>query len=362
MKLRNLLVIVVAVIFAFAMGCKERAKEAERADAGIKARGEAVKKAESEEAEENEEGEEATEQQMKQVKVELPPAVAKAVKDNCPGAEIDKTEVERESGINLYDIEFKAGRGEIEVAEDGTVMDIATIVALADIPKLAVESIHAAAAGATIKHIEKSEVRAEIKKEGEKGTIVKLASPRYVYEAELAKGEQKGEVQVAPDGKVVEGPKWSAEEGEEKEEMGEKAEAEEKEEREERKPATVDLKILPPAVLEAFQTAYPHAVIRGASKETEKGVTYYEVESVDGKMNRDLLYTADGKVVEVEEAIAPGALPAAVTQALAKAYPGYKILKAEDLVKGGQKYFELRIQVKDKKIGVTIDPSGKIIE
>ncbi|MCX6561361.1 MAG: hypothetical protein NTZ26_12710, partial [Candidatus Aminicenantes bacterium] len=50
------------------------------------------------------------------------------------------------------------------------------------------------------------------------------------------------------------------------------------------KPAAVDLKILPPAVLKAFQAAYPKAVIKGASKEVEKGVTQYEVESVDGKL------------------------------------------------------------------------------
>ena len=98
----------------------------------------------------------------KKGKVELPPAVAQAVKVNCPGAEIDKMDVEKEAGINLYDIEFKAGRGEIEVAEDGTVMDIATIIAMKDVPKLAAEAIRAAASGATIGQIEKSEVRAEI--------------------------------------------------------------------------------------------------------------------------------------------------------------------------------------------------------
>ncbi len=124
----------------------------------------------------------------------------------------------------------------------------------------------------------------------------------------------------------------------------------------------VNLKILPPAVLNAFKAAYPHAVIRGASKEMEKGVTYYEVESVDGMMNRDLLYTADGKTVEVEESVAPGALPAAVFKALDKAYPGYKILKAEDLLKDGKTLIELQIRVKDKTTEVTLDPSGKIIE
>ena len=58
----------------------------------------------------------------KKGKVELPPAVAKAVKDNVPNAQIESVTVEKEAGIALYDIEFKAKRGEIEVAEDGTVM------------------------------------------------------------------------------------------------------------------------------------------------------------------------------------------------------------------------------------------------
>jgi hypothetical protein len=308
----------------------------------------------------------------KKANVELPAAVAKAIKDNVPNAEIDRAEVEKEAGINLYDIEFKAGRGEIEIAEDGTVMDLATIVAIKDTPRPAAEAIQKAAGGAKIQQVEKSEIRAEIKEEGGKGTIVKLATPKYVYEAELVQGEKRGEVQVAPDGKIVEGPKWGGEE-EKEEELGEKEEAEEQEEAEEAeereeaeegKPAApvVDLKILPPAVLNAFKAAYPKAVIRGASQETEKGVTYFEVESVDGNMNRDLLYTAEGKAVEVEEAIAPGALPAAVLKALDKAYPGCKILKAEDMTKDGQKLFELRIQVDGKKMGVTLDPSGKIIE
>ena len=124
----------------------------------------------------------------------------------------------------------------------------------------------------------------------------------------------------------------------------------------------VDLKILPPAVLKAFKTAYPNAVITGASKETENGVTLYEVESIDGKLNRDLLYLADGKVVELEETIAPENLPAPVKQTLAKEYPGAKVLKAEILTKGGAKLFELSIQVKDKTMGVTIDPQGKIVK
>jgi len=205
MKIRGLLVIMGAVVFIFAIGCKEKAKEAAPAKAEFKAQGQAVEKAEAQEAGEKEEA-----KGEKEEKPELPAAVAKAVKDNVPDAEIETMIVETEAGIALYDIEFKAGKGEIEVAEDGTVMDVATIIEMKDVPKPAAEAIQLAAAGATIKQLEKSEVRAEIKKEGEKGTVVKLASPKYVYEAEIVKGAQTGEIQVAPDGKIVEALKWAA--------------------------------------------------------------------------------------------------------------------------------------------------------
>jgi hypothetical protein len=218
MKLKSLLVLLVAVVFVFAISCKEKAKEEAPAKAEVKAQGQAVEKAEAKEAEEKEgeeekgEKEEAGEkgqEQAKKAKVELPAAVAKAIKDNVPDAEIDIMTVEKEAGVALYDIEFKAGKGEIEVAEDGTVMDIATIISMTDLPKAAAEAIQKAAEGAAIKRLEKSQVRAELKIEGEKGTIVKLASPKYVYEAEIVKGSQTGEIQVDPDGKIVEALKWS---------------------------------------------------------------------------------------------------------------------------------------------------------
>src|SRR5215470_5994857 len=70
----------------------------------------------------------ASASQKQKAPPELPPAVARTVAENRPGARIDKLEVENEQGVKLYDIEFKADRGEIEIAEDGTVIDIATIV------------------------------------------------------------------------------------------------------------------------------------------------------------------------------------------------------------------------------------------
>jgi Putative beta-lactamase-inhibitor-like, PepSY-like len=157
----------------------------------------------------------------------------------------------------------------------------------------------------------------------------------------------------------------------EKKEVGEREEKEEKEEGEENEKAeagekaeaakpAVDLNVLPAAVLSAFKAAYPNAVIRGASKEVENGVTQFEVESMDGTLARDLLYAPDGKVIELEEAIAAADLPAAVKATLAKEYPGYEVAKAETLTKGAVKQYELTL--KPKMLGVTIDPNGKIVE
>ena len=137
-------------------------------------------------------------------KSELPAAVAKTVMDNCPNAEIASLEVEKQSGVTLYDIEFKAGRGDIKVAEDGTIIDMATIVKMRELPAAVLAAIQNGAAGATIKQVEKSEVRAEIRH----GRVVKLASPRLAFGAELVKGNQHTEIQVAPDGRVIEAPKW----------------------------------------------------------------------------------------------------------------------------------------------------------
>ena len=112
----------------------------------------------------------------------------------------------------------------------------------------------------------------------------------------------------------------------------------------------------------AVSAAYPKAKILGASTETEKGVKYYEIESKDGSMRRDLLYTQDGKVYETEETMAPGELPETVKAALLKELPNAKILKAEKTTRESAVEYELAVAVKGKKYSISIDPAGKILE
>jgi len=121
-------------------------------------------------------------------------------------------------------------------------------------------------------------------------------------------------------------------------------------------------KQLPAAVLTAFQTAYPHATIKGQSIETEKGKKFYEIESVDGKIYRDLLYTADGKVYEIEETVAAETLPAEVKSTLTKEYPTGKIVKAERVTHDSSVTYEIHLKVGKKKTGVTLDLQGKILK
>lgn len=154
----------------------------------------------------------AEELQATEPEVELPAAVVQAIEENVPGAEIDFVEVAEEAGITLYDIEFKADRGEIEVAADGTVLDVVTFITMEELPEAAAKAIQDAIEGAKIKRLEKSEIRSEIKKEGEIGTLVKLDTPRYVYEAELEKDGQTGEIEVDADGNITEPLKWDTKE------------------------------------------------------------------------------------------------------------------------------------------------------
>ena len=101
---------------------------------------------------------------------------------------------------------------------------------------------------------------------------------------------------------------------------------------------------LPAAVVSAFEKAYPKAVIKGIDKEKENGVTYYELETMDGKIARDFLYATDGTVFEMEETISATEIPELVVKTLRTSYADYKIVKAEKVTKGAEVSYELALK------------------
>ena len=100
----------------------------------------------------------------------------------------------------------------------------------------------------------------------------------------------------------------------------------------------------------------------GVGQEKENGTTYYEIESVDGKTKRDLLYTVDGKLAEIEEAISMKDLPPEVKGAFDKEFPKAKVEKAEKTIRDQDVTYELHVKVGKIKKEVVIDSTGKILK
>lgn len=121
----------------------------------------------------------------------------------------------------------------------------------------------------------------------------------------------------------------------------------------------VQMKDLPPAVQKTVQDQTKGAQIKGLSKETEKGQTQYEVESVVNGHSRDLLIDAKGGVIEVEDETTLDKVPAAAKAAIEKKAAGGKITRVETVTKGSSVSYEAAYTKggKSHEIGVNLDGS-----
>ena len=117
-------------------------------------------------------------------------------------------------------------------------------------------------------------------------------------------------------------------------------------------------KDVPKAVLAAFKSTYPNATIRGYSREKENGKVYYEIESMEGEIGRDVLYNPDGTVAEIEETIAPSDLPPAVSAAFRRLHPEAIIKKAEKISRDGQTEYEITAKEGKRRIELEFDSDG----
>ena len=116
---------------------------------------------------------------------------------------------------------------------------------------------------------------------------------------------------------------------------------------------------VPAAVLAAFQSAYPNATVRGYGKEIENGKVYYEVESIESKTTRDVLYNPDGTVAEIEEGIAVGDLPAEASAALHSKFPKAVITSAEKITRGDVTEYEAHAKLGKRRVSMEFDANGK---
>jgi hypothetical protein len=119
-------------------------------------------------------------------------------------------------------------------------------------------------------------------------------------------------------------------------------------------------KSVPAAVIKAFKSSYPNAIIKGYAREKENGKVFYEIESKDGDVGRDVLYRADGSVAEVEETVAASDLPSAIQEAISSKYAGAVITKAEKTTAGQTVSYEVVARQGKKRIALEFDAEGNL--
>ena len=136
--------------------------------------------------------------------------------------------------------------------------------------------------------------------------------------------------------------------------------ADQKEQKEEGQEAKVQLKNLPPAVRATVEAETKNATIKGLSKETEKGKTVYELESLVNGRTRDLMIDSAGKVYVVEEQLDADKAPLPVRSALeAKG----TIVVLESVLENGKTTYEGQVKTKaGKKLTMELDADGKPVK
>ena len=137
---------------------------------------------------------------------ELPAKARSALGKAFHGATIGDAELEYEGGVKLYEVELtaKGSSMEVKVSPGGAIVEVATRVAMSDLPGPAAATIKKLAKGGSIKEIDKVQVRAVVKSR----RLVRLREPKSHFEAEVAKGGKEAEIRVSAAGRLLESLKW----------------------------------------------------------------------------------------------------------------------------------------------------------
>lgn len=122
-------------------------------------------------------------------------------------------------------------------------------------------------------------------------------------------------------------------------------------------------KKLPVAVISAFQKTYPKAKIYGVDVLQKDSLVYYEIESRDGAVYRNILYTADGKIFEMRQSVPPKSMPEAIKAALDKRFKRYTIQSARTIIRDTTFVgYTVKLASGKKNYTVSVDSSNAIVQ
>lgn len=117
--------------------------------------------------------------------------------------------------------------------------------------------------------------------------------------------------------------------------------------RSEGKETPVKLDSLPAALQKAITAAVGEGTIQSIASEVEGKQTNYEVAVINGKKKLEHKFSADGMLLETEEAVAMTELPAPVRATFEKLAGNHKILEVVQVTVGEKKFYEADVE-KDK--------------
>lgn len=256
-----------------------------------------------------------------QVSIDQVPAAVKAtILKEAKGGTVKKIERETEKGKTIYEAEINIdGREiEIEVAADGTLLEIEEEVSLDQVPAAVKATILKEAKGAAIMEVERE-----------------TSSGKTFYEAEWRADGKEVEIKVAADGTLL---------GREVEEEDEDDEG-------------IAIDQVPAKAREALLKHANGAKFTEVERETVRGVVFYEAEWMVNGREHEAKVTADGTLVELEEAVDARDVPASVLEAAVKVFPKSAKLKFE---KKMIVIYEVEARVDGKEREVLISPSGQV--
>lgn len=132
-----------------------------------------------------------------------------------------------------------------------------------------------------------------------------------------------------------------------------------KEKAEEGDEATIKLSEAPEAVRTAALKLTAEKNITKVIRESDEGITTFEVEFTDAGASGSGTFTPAGDTLEVERGVTEAKLPAATLAAIKKANPGATFSTMVHVTKF---YYEIEVVKDGKKHGVKVNAAGEIEE
>ena len=121
----------------------------------------------------------------------------------------------------------------------------------------------------------------------------------------------------------------------------------------------IKFKDLPPAVQETARAQSQGAMVRGYSKEIEKGKTEYEVQLVVDGTKRDVSIDPNGRVIETEQEVAFESVPEKALDAIKREAGGAEIEGVEQVKSDQATVYEAVVHQNGKKHEIRVLESGE---